>query len=108
MAKVTYLDPIDHLSGKISKQTRTIYVHRSAATSNPGTPNFTQIRGNRTTAVSQIEMDARKRFGNICTAARKRMADASKMAADQAAFRTQTQYRTLYQYVWHQCAEEVA
>lgn len=107
MAKVTYLDPIDHLSGKISKQARTIYVHRSAATSNPGTPNFTQIRGNRTTAVSQTEMDARKRFGNICTAARKRMADASKMAADQAAFRTQTQYRTLYQYIWHQVAATI-
>lgn len=107
MAKVTYLDPIDHLSGKISKQTRTIYVHRSAATSNPGTPNFTQIRGNRTTAVSQTEMDARKRFGNICTAARKRMADASKMAADQATFRTQKQYRTLYQYIWHQVAATI-
>ena len=107
MAKVTYLDPIDHLSGKISKQTRTIYVHRSAVTSNPGSPNFTQIRGNRTTAVSQTEMDARKRFGNICTAARKRMADASKMAADQAAFRTQTQYRTLYQYIWHQVAATI-
>lgn len=107
MAKVTYIDPIDHLSGKISKQTRTIYVHRSAATSNPGTPNFTQIRCNRTTAVSQTEMDARKRFGNICTAARKRMADASKMAADQAAFRTQTQYRTLYQYIWHQVAATI-
>ena len=107
MAKVTYLDPIDHLSGKISKQTRTIYVHRSAATSNPGTPDFTQIRGNRTTAVSQAEMDARKRFGNICTAARKRMADASKMAADQAAFRTQKQYRTLYQYIWHQVAATI-
>lgn len=107
MAKVTYLDPIDHLSGKISKQTRTIYVHRSAATSNPGTPNFTQIRGNRTTAVSQTERDYRIRFGSICTAARQRLNDASKMAADQAAFRAQTQYRTLYQYVWHQVAATI-
>ena len=108
MAKVTYLDPIDHLSGKISKQSRTTYMHRSAATSNPAmlaNPNFTHVRGQRTTAASQSEVAYRTRFGKICTAARSRMQDASKIAADIAAFKAQRQYTTLYQFVWHQVAD---
>lgn len=110
MAKVTYLDPIDHLSGKISKQTRTTYMHRMAATSNPAmlaNPNFTHVRGQRTTAASQSEVAYRTRFGKICTAARQRMMDASKAPADIAAFKAQRQYTTLYQFVWHQVADTI-
>ena len=105
MAKVTYLDPIDHLSGKISKQSRTTYMHRTAATANTGTPNFTHVCGSRTTALTQSEVAQRTRFGQICTATRQRMMDASKMPADIAAFKAQTQFRTLYQFVWHQVAD---
>ena len=105
MAKVTYLDPIDHLSGKISKQSRTPYMHRTAATANTGTPNFTHVCGSRTTALTQSEVAQRTRFGQICTATRQRMMDASKMPADIAAFKAQTQFRTLYQFVWHQVAD---
>jgi len=108
MAKVFYLDPIDHLSGKISKQTRTTYMHRTAATSNPtmlANPNFTHVRGSRTTSPSQSEVAYRTRFGAICTAARQRMLDASKAPADIAAFKAQRQYTTLYQFVWHQVAD---
>ena len=105
MAKVTYLDPIDHLSGKISKQSRTTYMHRTAATANTGTPNFTHVCGSCTTALTQSEVAQRTRFGQICTATRQRMMDASKMPADIAAFKAQTQFRTLYQFVWHQVAD---
>ena len=107
MAKVTYLDPIDHLSGKISKQSRITYMHRTAATANTntGTPDFTHVRGNRTTAPSQSEIAQRTRFGQICTATRQRLMDASKAPADIAAFKAQTQFRTLYQFVWHQVAD---
>ena len=107
MAKVFYLDPIDHLSGKISKQSRTTYMHRTAATSNTGTPNFTHVCGSRTTALTQSEVAQRTRFGQICTATRQRLMDASKMPADIAAFKAQTQYRTLYQFVWHQVADNI-
>ena len=110
MAKVFYLDPIDHISGKISKQTRTTYMHRTAATANPAmlaNPNFTHICGKRTTAVSQSEVAYRTRFGAICKATRQRMQDASKMPADIAAFKAQRQYTTLYQFVWHQVADTI-
>lgn len=110
MAKVFYLDPIDHLSGKISKQSRTTYMHRTAATANPAmlaNPNFTHVRGSRTTAPSESEIAYRTRFGQICTATRQRLMDASKMPADIAAFKAQTQYRTLYQFVWHQVADNI-
>ena len=105
MAKVTYLDPIDHLSGKISKQSRITYMHRTAATANLGTPDFTHVRGNRKTAPSESEVAQRTRFGTICKTTRQRLMDASKMPADIAAFKAQTQFRTLYQFVWHQVAD---
>lgn len=110
MAKVFYLDPIDHLSGKISKQSSTTYMHRSAATSNPAmlaNPCYTTCITKRKTALSQSEVAYRTRFGAVCTAARRRMQDASKIAADIAAFKAQTQYRTLYQFVWHQVADSM-
>ena len=107
MAKVTYLDPIDHLSGKISKQSRITYMHRTAATANTGTPDFTHVRSNRTTAPSESEVAYRTRFGQICKATRQRLMDASKIPADIAAFKAQRQYATLYQFVWHQVADTI-
>ena len=86
-------------------------MRRQAATSNAAmlaNPNYTHIMGKRTTAVSQSEGAYRTRFGAICTATRKRLQDASKIAADIAAFKSQTQYRILRQYVWHQCADKIA
>ena len=111
MAKVIYIDPVKSVSGKLSKASTVTFMHRRAATSNAAmlaNPNYTHIRGKRTTAPSQSEVEYRTRFGAICTATRKRLQDATKITADIAAFKSQTQYRTLRQYVWHQCADEVA
>ena len=71
-------------------------------------PNYTHIRGKRTTALSQSEVEYRTRFGAICKATTARMRDASKMPADIAAFKAQSQYKTLRQYVWHLCSDEIA
>ena len=111
MAKITFIDPVKSVSGKLSKASTVTFMRRQAATSNVAilaNPNYTHIMGKRTTAVSQSEIASRTRFGAICTATRKRLQDASKIAADIAAFKSQTQYRTLRQYVWHQCADEIA
>lgn len=102
MAKVTYLDPIDHLSGKIAKAYRTCYMHRTAATSNTANPNFTHVRSARTTPPSSSEVAVRQKFATTAKAVRQRMQDASKVTADTLAFRAQTQYKTLYQYLWAQ------
>ncbi len=111
MAHITYIDPVKSVSGKLSKKSTVTFMVRQAATSNAvmlQNPNYTHIRGKRTTAPSQTEIAYRARFGQICQATTARLLDASKTAADIAAFKAQTQYKTLRQYVWHQCAEEIA
>ena len=111
MAKVIYIDPVKSVSGKLSKASTVTFMRRQAATSNVAmlaNPNYTHIMGKRKSTPSQSEVAYRTRFGAICVATRKRLQDATKMPADIAAFKSQTQYRTLRQYVWHQCAEEVA
>ena len=111
MAKITFIDPVKSVSGKLSKASTVTFMRRQAATSNVAmlaNPNYTHIMGKRTTAVSQSEVAYRTRFGAICTATKARLHDSTKMAADLAAFKKQSVYKTLRQYVWHQCAEEVA
>lgn len=110
MAKVTYIDPIATLSGKIVKRHKTTYMVRQAATSNPQmleNPCFTTSLGKRRTALSQSELQHRTRFGAICKATVARLRDASKIPADIAAFKSQRQYTTLRQYVWHQVADSM-
>jgi len=90
MAKVFYLDPIEHLSGKIARKHRTIYNYRNASGR-----KYTSVRGSRTTAVTSDELAVRQKF-RICTAAaRTRIQDASHTAADLALFRAQQKYTTL-------------
>lgn len=110
MAKVTYIDPVNTVSGKLARRHRTTYMVRQAATSNPAmlaNPCYTTCITKRKTAITQSEVAYRTRFGAICTATRQRMQDASKIAADIAAFKAQRQYTTLYQFVWHQVADSM-
>lgn len=108
MAKVTYIDPVKTVSGKLSKKSKVTFMVRKAATSNAAmleNPNYTHVPGKRTTPVSQSEYAYRQRFGKICKATMSRLKDPEHQAADQAAFKAQTQYKTLRQYVWHQVAD---
>lgn len=110
MAKVTYIDPIATLSGKIVKRHQTTYMVRQAATSNPAmldNPCFTTVLRKRRTGISQSEQEYCTRFGAICKAVNTRLHDATKMPADMAAFKSQHQYTTLRQYVWHQVADSM-
>ena len=111
MAKVIYIDPVKSVSGKLSKASTVTFMRRQAATSNVAmlaNPNYTHIMGKRKSTPSQSEVAYRTRFGVICAATHLRLNDPNKKNADMAAFKSQTQYLTLRQYVWHQCAEEVA
>lgn len=110
MAKITYKDPIKTISGKISKNSDTIYMVRTAPTSNPemiANPCYSSIYGKRSTLPSASEIAARTRFGNVCKQTQARLKDPSKVAADLAGFKAQTDYTTLRQYVWHQVANEL-
>ena len=102
MAQVVYEDPIHHLSGKISKKYRTCYNYRKRSDR-----KYTSVHGDRTTPLTQAEIDWRTTFAQICQATMVRLADPTTMAQDQMDFRSQTKYKTLYQYVWNLMRDEI-
>lgn len=102
MAKVFYEDPIHHLSGKISKKYRTCYNYRKSSDR-----KYTSVHGDRTTSFTAAEIAWRQTFTDICAGTRERMMDPNYIAMDQLAFRNQTKYKSLYQYVWHVIREEI-
>lgn len=81
MAKVFFLDPIDHISGKISKQHRTMFCYRRASKL-----KYTSVHGDRTTPVSTEEKARQERFKVVREAARQRSMDLSKLTYDQMDF----------------------
>ena len=111
MAKVTFIDPIDTLSGKIARRHRTTYYVRSAATSNEDmldNPCYTSARNPR----KKIRLTAGQRawnqtFAEITNATRERMMDPNYLPSDQVGFIRQTKYKTFYQYVWNLMRQEV-
>ena len=81
MASVVFIDPIDHISGKISKQHHTMFCYRRASKR-----KYTSIHGDRTTAVSAEEMKVRNRFKVVREAARQRAMDLMHLSYDQMDF----------------------
>ena len=111
MAKVTFIDPIDTLSGKIARRHRTTYYVRSAATSNEDmldNPCYTSARNPR----KKVRLTAGQKswnqtFKDICAATRDRMIDPNYISQDQVGFIRQTKYKTIYQYVSNLMRQEV-
>ena len=81
MGKVVFEDPIEHISGKISKKFRTCYNYRRASKR-----KYTSVRGDRTTPVSADESKQRIKFRVARLAALDRSMDLSKVSADQEVF----------------------
>ena len=81
MGKVVFEDPIEHISGKISKKFRTCYNYRKASKR-----KYTSVRGDRTTPVSADESKQRIKFRVARLAALDRSMDLSKVSADQEVF----------------------
>lgn len=110
MAQITYIAPIKSVSGKLGKKDKVMYMVRRAATSNAkmiANPCYSATCGVRSTPYSAAEIAYQTRFGKVAKAVTARLADPSKKSQDQAAFRAQSEYTTLRQYVWHQCSAEV-
>ena len=118
MAKVDWSAGIDSVSGALSKPSKSgqhscskmlLGTHRIAPTTSSNCNRmFLRKKIKRSTPVSSDETLARQRFGAICRAVNVRRKNLSTIAADTAAFNAQkdTGYKTLYQYLWHQCAAE--
>ena len=97
MAKVEYAFPVDKIHGKVAKHHKIGFAHRVASKL-----NYTQSYGQRTTPVTQTEMDHRAKFAAVCIATNDRLIDPEQMPIDQMAFKAQSKYKTLRQYVFNQ------
>ena len=81
MSAVYFLDPIDYISGKISKKYRTVYNRRRASDK-----RYTQVRDARTTPPTAKEMAQHTKFRTCVQAANERAQDLMSMTQDQAAY----------------------
>ena len=124
MAKVVWAPGIETVSGALTKinkksphaadQQMLLATHRVAATTSTDC-NRLYMRGlssvTRSTPVSSDERAQRARFSAIAKAVNERRKDLSKVAQDLAAFNAQKNdpdgYKTMRQYLWHICADEI-
>ena len=97
MAKVEYAFPVEKIHGKVAKHHKIGFAHRVASKL-----NYTQAYGKRTTKYSQAEKDHQAKFAAVAAATNARLADPNQMPIDQLAFKAQSKYTTLRQYVWNQ------
>ena len=102
MSKVYYLDPIDHISGKLSKKTRVTYCYRDASLNEEGVERrYTQIRGKRKTPYTAEELARFDKFAAVAQAVAAVMHNPQSLQTAQTEFAAQTTYKKLRNYVWH-------
>lgn len=95
MAKVIFDFPVAEVCGKVGKNAKVGFAHRNGKT-------FMVKYGTRSTMPTEQEVAIRDKFKAAVSATRTRMQDPTQMAKDQAAFKAQSRYSTLYGYVFNQ------
>ena len=101
MSKVTFLDPIDHVSGKLSKNSRVTYCFRPASMSEHGEERkYTQIRGKRSTPYTAAELARFDKFSAVAKAVAAVMKNPAALQTAQAEFAAQTTFKKLRNYLW--------
>ena len=120
MAKVEWSAGIDHVSGALSKPSKSgqhsctkmlLGTHRVAATESKDCNRmYIRRKVERSTPVTQRELAARARFTAVKAAVKARSEDLTKLAADQAAFLAQKDLaggkKTMNAYYWYVCGQE--
>ena len=120
MAKVEWSSGIDHVSGALSKPSKSgqhsctkmlLGTHRVAATESKDCNRmYIRRKVERSTPVTQRELAARARFTAVKAAVKTRSEDLTKLAADQAAFLAQKDLaggkKTMNAYYWYVCGQE--
>ena len=81
MGKVHFLDPVDYISGKISKKFLTVYNRRRISDH-----RYTSVHGDRETPPSADELEHRLKFKVVRQAALNRSMDLSHLTCDQMDF----------------------
>ena len=120
MAKVEWSTGIDHVSGALSRPSKSgqhsctkmlLGTHRVAATTSSDCNRlYLRKKTVRTTPLTNKEIAARARFSAVRQAVATRAADLSRVTADEAAFIAQKDQpggiKTLKAYYWAICGAE--
>ena len=93
MGKVGFLDPVDFISGKISRKYRTCYNYRRWSDR-----RYTSVHGDRRTPESANELAVRERFKVVRKAAQNRSMDLSHLTYDQMDFIEERRTRPRFKY----------
>ncbi len=101
MSKVVFLDPIDHVSGKLSKKSRVTYCYRSNSNEAGEDRKYTQIRGKRSTPYTAAELARFDKFAAVARSTAAVMKNPASLATAQTEFNAQSTYKKLRNYVWH-------
>ncbi len=111
MAKITFIDPIKSVSGKLCKQHHVIHCIRVAPTNNQSmidNPQYTSWRDpNKRVAQTAAQKAWQSMFGSISSATRARMLNPEMIDTDLAGYAAQTKYKSLYSYVWNQVRKDM-
>ena len=120
MASVTFSAGIDHVSGALSKPTKSgqhscekmlLATHRTAATtSNKCNRIYLRTPQKRTTPLSPKEIQIRARFTSVAAMIKARKEDLSQITDDQIAFAAQKNEpngkKTMLAWYWKVCGAE--
>ena len=122
MAKIQWAKGIDFVSGLLSARPKAgsphsshsnalLATHRVAPTQNPDCTRIYMVGAyDRSTPVTQNELNARTRFATVAAMIKERKADLTKIASDQAAFVAQKDQpggkTTMKAYYWLICGNE--
>lgn len=102
MAKVSYIDPIDHISGKISRKHRTVYCYRTGTGA-----KYTQLHTAPTAAPTAAQLASISKFRQAAQQTNTIMMDVEQLTTYRTAWRNQIHngnysYRTLRGYIFSQ------
>ena len=99
--KIEYIAPIENASGKIfGLKSRFVAVTRNWGNRQKGCSVMGQ-RDLKNHPYTEKENAQKAKFSTVGQAVRARMKDPSKINEDLAAFKAQTEYKTLYRFLWN-------
>ncbi len=97
MAKVVFIDPVNYVSGKLSKASTTVYCY-NAKTDHRFVRSYTPQQDNPT----ENQLALREKFAKAVTATYTRLNDAAQRTTDEVDFAKQTKYKTIFGFVFSQ------
>ena len=99
---IFYLAPVENASGKIFGKKQVFVAVRRVWGKRKKGCSVTGERDLKNHPITQAEKDHQAKFAAVAAATNARLADPNQMPIDQMAFKAQSKYTTLRQYVWNQ------